>query len=48
MAAPIFSEANSVIGFAKHLKSAYDYFLEEGRKTGSHNTEYSHLSELHP
>jgi len=47
MAAPLFSDANSVIGFAKHLKSAYDYFLgKKEDKPALHNTEYGNRSNI--
>lgn len=45
--APILSDANSVIGFARHLKTAYDYFLgRNSNKPPLHNTEYGNLSNI--
>lgn len=47
-AMPFLSGANSVIGFAKHLKSVYDYFLgkTDGEKPVLQNTEYHHLANI--
>jgi hypothetical protein len=45
--APLLSDANSVIGFAKHLKTAFDYFLGRAeQKPTLHNTEYGNLSNI--
>jgi hypothetical protein len=46
---PFISGANSVIGFAKHLKTAYDYFLgkpEAEQKPVLQNTEYGNLASI--
>lgn len=46
-AMPFFAGANSLIGFAKHLKTAYDYFLgNTDRKPALQNTEYNHLANI--
>lgn len=44
---PLLSQTNSLIGFAKHLKTAYDYFLGKAEtKPILHNTEYGNLTAI--
>jgi hypothetical protein len=44
---PLISGVNSVIGFARHLKTAYEYFLgKTSDKPPLHSAEYSNLSAI--
>ncbi|MDX6385765.1 MAG: hypothetical protein QOK48_3338 [Blastocatellia bacterium] len=47
VAIPFVTGANSVIGFAKHLKAAYDYFLgKSDEKPSLQSAEYNNLSSI--